>query len=103
VASAPQRVWSGAAGADSGEVEHHSGRKSNTIPEGSRTAFRDDSEHHSERSDAGFLIVREVFGLVKETPIRSEAEAGGHKLGKGCGERDTGPVPRSALERPGGR
>jgi hypothetical protein len=44
-----------------------------------------------------------VFGLVKETPIRSEAEAGGHMREKGCGERDSGPVPRSAIERPGGR
>src|ERR1035441_4789943 len=31
--------------ADSGEVEQHSGGKSNSIPGGSRTAFRDDSEH----------------------------------------------------------
>jgi hypothetical protein len=59
-------VTRGLAAADSDEVEQHSGGKSNTIPEGSRTAFRDDSEHHSERSDAGFLIVWEVFGLAKE-------------------------------------
>ena len=52
--------------AHSGEVEQHSGGKSNTIPEGSRTAFWYDSERYSERSDAGFLIVREVFGLSKE-------------------------------------
>ena len=91
------------ADADSGEAEQYSGGKANIIPEASRTAFRDDSEHARERSDAGFLIEREVFGLVKETPIRSEAEAGAHKLGKGCGERDSGPVPRSALEKPGGR
>jgi hypothetical protein len=52
--------------AHSGEVEQHSGGKSNTIPEGSRTGFRADSEHQPERSDAGFLIVRKVFGLIKE-------------------------------------
>ncbi len=34
----------------------------------------DDSEHQPERSDAGSLIVEEVFGFVKEL-IRSEAEA----------------------------
>ena len=37
--------------------------KANTIPEGSRTGFRASPEHQSERSDAGLLIVREVFGL----------------------------------------
>ena len=39
--------------------------KANSIPEGSRTGFRAEGEHQSERSDAGFLIVQEVFGLVK--------------------------------------
>ena len=43
----------------SGEAEQHSGLKPNSIP--GRT------EHPSERSDAGLLIVREVFGLVKRT------------------------------------
>lgn len=38
-----------------------------------------------------------------ETLIRSAAEAGDHKRGKGCGERDSSPVPRSAMERPGER
>jgi hypothetical protein len=54
--------------------------KANSIPEGSRTGFRAGPEQQSERSDAGFLIVQEVFGLVKETGgpegVRSEAEAG---------------------------
>jgi hypothetical protein len=27
---------------------------------------------------------------------------GAHKMGKGCGEGDSSPVPRSALQRPGG-
>src|SRR5260370_12153800 len=78
--------------------------KANSIPEGSRTGFRAGPEQQSERSDAGFLIVQEVFGLVKETDVpeevRSEAEAGDSELGKGCGERDSSPVPRSVLERP---
>src|SRR5450759_2257349 len=43
----------------SGEVEQHSGLKPNSIP--------GHPEHRSERSDAGLLIVREVFGLVKRT------------------------------------
>jgi len=76
--------------------------KANSIPEGSRTGFRAGPEQQSERSDAGFLIVQEVFGLVKETDVpeevRSEAEAGDSELGKGCGERDSSPVPRSVLE-----
>jgi hypothetical protein len=51
--------------------------KPNRIPAG--------PEQQSERSDAGFLIVQEVFGLVKETDalegVRSEAEAGDPELG----------------------
>src|SRR4029453_12460931 len=80
--------------------------KANSVPEGSRTGFRAGPEQQSERSDAGFLIVQEVFGLVKVTDVpeevRSEAEAGDSELGKGCGERDSSPVPRSVLERPDG-
>lgn len=48
--------------------------KANAFPEGSRTGFRDDSEHRSERSDAGLSIVQEVFGFVKMLRIRSAAE-----------------------------
>ena len=47
--------------------------KANAFPKGSRTAFRDDSGHRSERSDAGFSIVQEVFGFVKIPDIRSAA------------------------------
>jgi hypothetical protein len=43
--------------------------KANSIPEGIRTGFRAGPEQQSERSDAGFLIVQEVFGLVKETEV----------------------------------
>jgi hypothetical protein len=39
--------------------------KPNAVPEGSRTAFRDDPEHHRSVSDAGISIVQEVFGFVK--------------------------------------
>lgn len=42
-----------------GQVEQDSGLKPNSIP--------GRPEHPSERSDAGLLIVREVFGLVKRT------------------------------------
>jgi hypothetical protein len=31
--------------------------KVNTVPEGSRTAFRSEGEQQSERSDAGVMIV----------------------------------------------
>ena len=44
-------------------------QKANSIPEGSRTGFRAGPEQQSERSDAGLLIVQEVFGLVKETDV----------------------------------
>jgi hypothetical protein len=37
----------------------------NAIPLGSRTAFRQESEHPSERSDAGFTIVQKVLDFVK--------------------------------------
>jgi hypothetical protein len=38
--------------------------KVNTIPEGRRTGFRSEGEQQSERSDAGEMIVQEVFGIV---------------------------------------
>ena len=38
--------------------------KMNKIPEGRRTAFRSEGEQQSERSDAGEMIVQEVFGMV---------------------------------------
>jgi len=59
--------------------------KLNAIPVGSRTAFRSEGEHPSERSDAGTTIVQKVFGFVKwerskeaGSVIRSEAEEEGH-------------------------
>jgi hypothetical protein len=36
------------------------------IPKGTRTAFRAEGEQSSERSDAGTLIVEQVFGFVKK-------------------------------------
>jgi len=39
--------------------------KVNAVPVGSRTAFRWEGEHPSERSDAGPMIVQKVFGFVK--------------------------------------
>src|SRR5271157_321778 len=69
--------------------------KSNSIPEGSRTAFRAEAEHHSERSDAGFLIEREVFGLVKETP--DPERSGGRRPHAGKGVRGKGQRSRSPL------
>ena len=39
--------------------------KMNAIPVGSRTAFRWEGEHPSERSDAGSTIVQKVFDFVK--------------------------------------
>jgi hypothetical protein len=44
--------------------------KPNSIPEGSRTGFRAGPEQQSERSDAGLLILQEVFGLVKEAGLQ---------------------------------
>jgi hypothetical protein len=41
---------------------------------GSRTAFRDGSEHH--RSDAATSIVKASVRLHQERPVRSEAEEG---------------------------
>src|SRR5262245_10041883 len=54
-------------------------RKPNGIPGWSRRP--------SERSDAGNSIAQEVFGFVKEKPVRSEAEDERRKRRKGCAER----------------
>src|SRR5260370_38739285 len=77
--------------------------KPNSIPEGSRTGFRADPEQPSERSDAGLLIVQEVFGLVKEAEVRSEAEEGGNRQGKGGrGKGQRALSPLGTAENPGG-
>jgi hypothetical protein len=52
-------------------------RRRTLIPKGTRTAFRAEGEQFSERSDAGILIVQEVFGFVKKNlsgAVRSAAE-----------------------------
>lgn len=57
------------------------------IPKETRTAFRAEGEPFSERSDAGNLIVQEVFGFVKrEYPERS----GGRMPQAGKGARGKG-------------
>jgi hypothetical protein len=66
--------------------------KVNVVREGSRTAFRREDEQQSERSDAGRMIVQEVFGFVKRSVrreiIRSEAE----ELGRGFGVHSSQPL-----------
>ena len=73
--------------------------KANSIPEGSRTGFRAGPEQQSERSDAGFLIVQEVFGLVKETdvPGGGRERSGGRRFGARKGVRGKGQQSRSPL------
>ena len=75
----------------------------NAIPERSRTAFRDNSEHLSERSDAGLLIVHKVFGIVKES-VRSGAQETTLEAGMGAGGRGRRlrPLPFST-QRPRAR
>ena len=61
------------------------------IPEGNRTAFRDEPEH-SERSDAGNSIVRENVRLRQGKPVRSEAE-GAALAGEGIRGKAAGLAP----------
>jgi hypothetical protein len=62
--------------------------KPNAYSEGNRTAFRDEPEHPSERSDAGISIVQEVFGFVKKNlsgaQRRNRAASGERGVGKGA-------------------
>jgi hypothetical protein len=69
--------------------------KVTSIPEGSRTAFRSEGEQQSERSDADTVIVKQVFGIVKQDgPKRS----GGGSAGLGVRERGSSPfAPASSL------
>jgi hypothetical protein len=71
--------------------------KVNAIPEGSRTAFRSQDEQQSERSDAGDMIVQEVFVIVKGDP--SEAKRREDFAGIwGAGERGSAPLaPASSM------
>jgi hypothetical protein len=59
----------------------------------SRTAFQSEGEQPSERSDAGVMIVQEVFGFVKRggpgEMVRSEAQ----EVRRGLGCRGKGPQP----------
>jgi hypothetical protein len=70
-AAAAEKVARGVVLADAAygnDTEFRSGfrRRRTLIPEGTRTAFRAEGEQSSERSDAGTLIVQQVFGFVKE-------------------------------------
>jgi hypothetical protein len=63
--------------------------KVNAIPEGRRTAFRSQDEQQSERSDAGEMIVQEVFVIVKtDRPKRS-----GGRAWRGFGVQGKGAAP----------
>ena len=62
------------------------------IPEGSRTAFRSEGEQQSECSDAGMVIVEEVFGIVKgDCPERSGGRFGGDLGCRGKGQQPLCP------------
>ncbi len=68
------------------------------MPEASRTAFRSEGEQQSEQSDAGVMIVQEVFGFVKRDGpgevVRSEAEEVRRGLGvQGKGAAAPLPLP----------
>jgi hypothetical protein len=75
--------------------------KSNSIPEGSRTAFRGEAEQHSGMtpntirsvSDAGFLIVREVFGLAKENRSGAQRRQAATSWKRGAGKGTAVPFP----------
>jgi hypothetical protein len=49
--------------------------KANTIPKGSRTAFRAEAEHHRSEATLAFRLCKKCSASSRET-IRSEAEAG---------------------------
>jgi hypothetical protein len=57
------------------------------IPKGTRTAFRAEAEQSSERSDAGTLIVEQVFGFVKENLSGAERRQAGTSEERGMGKR----------------
>ena len=60
--------------------------KVNTVPEGRRTVFRSEGEQQSERSDAGVMIVPEVFGFVN----RKRPERSGGAVVRGFGVQGKG-------------
>jgi hypothetical protein len=73
--------------------------KVNAIPVGSRTAFRHEGEHPSERSDAGLTIVQKVFDFVKwEGRIKAGRKSGAKRRKKATsGERGAVLFPASVL------
>jgi hypothetical protein len=50
--------------------------KLNGDSRGKPNGIQDQTGHHRERSDAGISVVQEVFGFVKEKPVRSAAKEG---------------------------
>ena len=71
----------------------------NAIPERNRTAFRDGSEHLSERSDADSSIFRQVFGIVKSlSGAKRRKETVGAGIGVGGRGRRLRPLPFSAQD-----
>src|SRR5258706_6578883 len=74
-------------------------RRRTLIPKGTRTAFRAEGEQFSERSDAGFSIVPQVFAFVKKNhPKRSGGRA--PLAEKGVWGKGRSPCPRPELKRP---
>src|SRR5580704_14061717 len=77
-------------------------RRRTLIPKGSRTAFRDDPEHHRSVATLVHRLCKKCSASSRETcPKRSEGRS--WLRSKGCGERGGSPCPRPALERPGAR
>jgi len=70
------------------------------IPKGSRTAFRDDPEHHRSVATLATRLCGKVFGFVKRNPSgakrRPDAASGQRGVGKGGR-----PCPTSAHSDPG--
>src|SRR6516225_2712041 len=72
------------------------------VPKGSRTAFRDDPEHHRSVATLATRLCGKVFGFVKRNLSGAKRRMDAASEERGAGERTARPVPASAhrtLER----
>ena len=73
--------------------------KLNAFPKGSRTAFRDDPEHHRSVATLATRLCGKVFGFVKRNQSRAQRRKDAASGERGAGKGAAALVPASALKK----
>src|SRR5580704_1410067 len=78
-------------------------RRRTLIPEGSRTAFRDNPEHHRSVATLATRLCGKGFGFVKRNLSGAKRRNGAASGERGAGKGAAALVPASAHSGPGAR